>query len=85
MQQINLERNGPVIGVLDVAYPTCVGTDSNTPHVDALGVIAIGVAAWKPAERDARPCSRGCGCRTSSVELFGQTATRHHRHGRGWR
>jgi aconitate hydratase len=34
-----------VIGVLDgVAYPdTCVGTDSHTPHVDALGVIAIGV------------------------------------------
>jgi aconitate hydratase len=27
-----------------VAYPdTCVGTDSHTPHVDALGVIAIGV------------------------------------------
>jgi aconitate hydratase len=35
----------PVIGVLEgVAYPdTCVGTDSHTPHVDALGVIAIGV------------------------------------------
>ncbi len=27
-----------------IAYPdTCVGTDSHTPHVDALGVIAIGV------------------------------------------
>ncbi len=27
-----------------MAYPdTCVGTDSHTPHVDALGVIAIGV------------------------------------------
>jgi aconitate hydratase len=27
-----------------VAFPdTCVGTDSHTPHVDALGVIAIGV------------------------------------------
>src|SRR3546814_11782434 len=27
-----------------VAFPdTCVGPDSHTPHVDALGVIAIGV------------------------------------------
>jgi 2-methylcitrate dehydratase (2-methyl-trans-aconitate forming) len=45
MHQINLERMSPVIGVLDgVAYPdTCIGTDSHTPHVDALGVIAIGV------------------------------------------
>ncbi len=45
MHQINLERMSPVIGVSDgVAYPdTCVGTDSHTPHVDALGVIAIGV------------------------------------------
>jgi 2-methylcitrate dehydratase (2-methyl-trans-aconitate forming) len=45
MHQINLERMSPVIGVTDgVAYPdTCVGTDSHTPHVDALGVIAIGV------------------------------------------
>ncbi len=45
MHQINLERMSPVIGVQDgIAYPdTCVGTDSHTPHVDALGVIAIGV------------------------------------------
>jgi len=45
MHQINLERMSPVIGVTDgVAYPdTCVGTDSHTPHVDALGVIAVGV------------------------------------------
>ncbi len=45
MHQINLERMSPVIGVQDgVAFPdTCVGTDSHTPHVDALGVIAIGV------------------------------------------
>ena len=45
MHQINLERMSPVIQVHDgVAYPdTCVGTDSHTPHVDALGVIAIGV------------------------------------------
>ena len=45
MHQINLERMSPVIAVQDgVAFPdTCVGTDSHTPHVDALGVIAIGV------------------------------------------
>jgi 2-methylcitrate dehydratase (2-methyl-trans-aconitate forming) len=45
MHQINLERMSPVIGVENgVAYPdTCVGTDSHTPHVDALGVIAVGV------------------------------------------
>lgn len=45
MHQINLEKMSPVIQVKDgVAYPdTCVGTDSHTPHVDALGVIAIGV------------------------------------------
>ncbi|MCS4260392.1 aconitase /2-methylcitrate dehydratase (trans-methylaconitate-forming) [Pseudomonas protegens] len=45
MHQINLEKMSPVIQVLDgVAFPdTCVGTDSHTPHVDALGVIAIGV------------------------------------------
>ncbi|WP_295864510.1 Fe/S-dependent 2-methylisocitrate dehydratase AcnD [uncultured Xanthomonas sp.] len=45
MHQINLEKMSPVIYVHDgVAFPdTCVGTDSHTPHVDALGVIAIGV------------------------------------------
>ena len=45
LHQINLERMSPVIQVLDgVAYPdTLVGTDSHTPMVDALGVIAIGV------------------------------------------
>ncbi len=45
MHQINLEKMSPVIMARDgVAYPdTCVGTDSHTPHVDALGVIAIGV------------------------------------------
>ena len=45
MHQINLERMSPVVGIQDgVAYPdTCVGTDSHTPHVDALGVIAVGV------------------------------------------
>ena len=45
MHQINLEKMSPVIQVRDgVAFPdTCVGTDSHTPHIDALGVIAIGV------------------------------------------
>ena len=45
MHQINLEKMSPVVQVRDgVAFPdTCVGTDSHTPHVDALGVIAIGV------------------------------------------
>lgn len=45
MHQINLEKMSPVIHSDNgVAYPdTCVGTDSHTPHVDALGVIAIGV------------------------------------------
>jgi iron-sulfur-dependent 2-methylisocitrate dehydratase len=45
MHQINLEKMSPVVHAVDgVAFPdTCVGTDSHTPHVDALGVIAIGV------------------------------------------
>ncbi|MDC0374715.1 Fe/S-dependent 2-methylisocitrate dehydratase AcnD, partial [Pseudomonadales bacterium] len=45
MHQINLERMSPVIHNQDgIAFPdTLVGTDSHTPHVDALGVIAIGV------------------------------------------
>ncbi len=45
MHQINLEKMSPVVQLRDgVAFPdTCVGTDSHTPHVDALGVIAIGV------------------------------------------
>ncbi|CAN7350239.1 Fe/S-dependent 2-methylisocitrate dehydratase AcnD [Acidovorax sp. LjRoot118] len=45
MHQINLERMSPVVHAQGgVAYPdTLVGTDSHTPHVDALGVIAIGV------------------------------------------
>jgi aconitate hydratase len=45
MHQINLERMSPVIHAHEgVAFPdTLVGTDSHTPHVDALGVIAIGV------------------------------------------
>jgi len=45
MHQINLEKMSPVIhSDHGLAYPdTCVGTDSHTPHVDALGVIAVGV------------------------------------------
>ncbi|MBA4216368.1 MAG: Fe/S-dependent 2-methylisocitrate dehydratase AcnD [Methylibium sp.] len=49
MHQINLEKMSPVVhaGVDEqggLAYPdTCVGTDSHTPHVDALGVISVGV------------------------------------------
>jgi len=45
MHQINLERMSPVVHAQNgVAFPdTLVGTDSHTPHVDALGVIAIGV------------------------------------------
>ena len=45
MHQINLEKMSPVIHNIDgIASPdTLVGTDSHTPHVDALGVMAIGV------------------------------------------
>ena len=45
MHQINLEEASPVNHAQDgVAFPdTGAGTDSHTPHVDALGVIAVGV------------------------------------------
>lgn len=45
MHQINLEKMSPVVQNRDgIAYPdTCVGTDSHTPMVDALGVISVGV------------------------------------------
>ncbi|BFU77192.1 Fe/S-dependent 2-methylisocitrate dehydratase AcnD [Arcobacter sp. 15-2] len=45
MHQINLEKMSPVVHNIDgIASPdTLVGTDSHTPHVDALGVLAIGV------------------------------------------
>ncbi|MED5294218.1 MAG: Fe/S-dependent 2-methylisocitrate dehydratase AcnD [Pseudomonadota bacterium] len=45
MHQINLEKMSPVIQAREgVAFPdTLVGTDSHPPHVDALGVIAVGV------------------------------------------
>src|SRR5690606_36272807 len=45
MHQINLEKMSPVFQSRDgVAFPdTCVGTDIHTPHIDSLGVIAVGV------------------------------------------
>ena len=50
MHQINLEKMSPVVQLRtetdgsQTAFPdTCVGTDSHTPHVDALGVISVGV------------------------------------------
>lgn len=45
MHQINLEKMSPVVQIRDgIAFPdTCVGTDSHTPMVDALGVISVGV------------------------------------------
>ncbi|WP_249977193.1 Fe/S-dependent 2-methylisocitrate dehydratase AcnD [Vreelandella olivaria] len=50
MHQINLEKMSPVVqcrpddkGALIVYPDTCVGTDSHTPMVDALGVISVGV------------------------------------------
>lgn len=45
MHQINLEKMSPVIQNREgLAFPdTCVGTDSHTPHTDALGVISVGV------------------------------------------
>jgi aconitate hydratase len=45
MHQLNLEAMSPVVQVQGgLAFAdTCVGTDSHTPHVDALGVIAVGV------------------------------------------
>ncbi|MEM9388316.1 MAG: Fe/S-dependent 2-methylisocitrate dehydratase AcnD [Pseudomonadota bacterium] len=46
MHQINLEKMSPVVQVREgIAFPdTCVGTDSHTPMVDALGVISVGVS-----------------------------------------
>jgi iron-sulfur-dependent 2-methylisocitrate dehydratase len=45
MHQINLEKMSPVVQVRDgLAFvDTCVGTDSHTPMVDALGVLSVGV------------------------------------------
>lgn len=82
MHQINLEKMSPVVQVKNgVAFPdTCVGTDSHTPHVDALGVISVGVGGLEAENRDvgtgfhdapARYCRRG---------TDGQTPSRHYRH-----
>tara|TARA_R110002072_G_scaffold4663_8_gene32663 strand:- start:46523 stop:49135 length:2613 start_codon:yes stop_codon:yes gene_type:complete len=45
MHQINLEKMSPVVQVRDgvTFVDTCIGTDSHTPMVDALGVISVGV------------------------------------------
>ena len=44
MHQINLEKMSGIQARDGVAFPdTCVGTDSHTPHTDALGVISVGV------------------------------------------
>lgn len=74
MHQINLEKMSPVVQVQDgVAFPdTCVGTDSHTPHVDALGVIAVGVGGL---EAESVMLGRASWMRTPeiiSVELAGR-------------
>ncbi|MGY1411211.1 Fe/S-dependent 2-methylisocitrate dehydratase AcnD [Luteimonas sp. A611] len=76
MHQINLEKMSPVVYVQDgVAFPdTCVGTDSHTPHVDALGVIAIGVGGL---EAESVMLGRASWMRTpemAGVELSGRPA-----------
>jgi iron-sulfur-dependent 2-methylisocitrate dehydratase len=73
MHQINLEKMSPVVQVqAGVAFPdTCVGTDSHTPHVDALGVIAIGVGGL---EAETVMLGRACWMRLPDivgVELTG--------------
>ena len=76
MHQINLEKMSPVVYVQEgVAFPdTCVGTDSHTPHVDALGVIAIGVGGL---EAESVMLGRASWMRTPdmvAVELAGRPA-----------
>ncbi|MBB6598349.1 Fe/S-dependent 2-methylisocitrate dehydratase AcnD [Luteimonas sp. MC1825] len=76
MHQINLEKMSPVVYVQDgVAFPdTCVGTDSHTPHVDALGVIAVGVGGL---EAENVMLGRASWMRTPeiiAVELVGRPA-----------
>ncbi len=82
MHQINLEKMSPVVQVQEgVAYPdTCVGTDSHTPHVDALGVIAIGVGGL-----EAENVMLGRASMMRLPEIVGVRADRpapgrHHRH-----
>ncbi|MDF2178803.1 Fe/S-dependent 2-methylisocitrate dehydratase AcnD [Aliiglaciecola sp. CAU 1673] len=74
MHQINLEKMSPVIFTKDgVAFPdTLVGTDSHTPHVDALGVIAVGVGGL---EAESVMLGRACWMRLPDivgVELTGK-------------
>ncbi|MDD0840545.1 Fe/S-dependent 2-methylisocitrate dehydratase AcnD [Curvibacter sp. HBC61] len=74
MHQINLEKMSPVVMVQDgLAFPdTCVGTDSHTPHVDALGVIAVGVGGL---EAENVMLGRACWMRLPEmvgVQLCGQ-------------
>ncbi|WP_240095571.1 Fe/S-dependent 2-methylisocitrate dehydratase AcnD [Thermomonas flagellata] len=76
MHQINLEKMSPVVQARDgVAFPdTCVGTDSHTPHVDALGVIAVGVGGL---EAESVMLGRAVWMRTPemvAVELGGRPA-----------
>ncbi len=85
MHQINLEKMSPVIQARDgVAFPdTCVGTDSHTPHVDALGVIAIGVGGL---EAENVMLGRASWMRLPDivgVELKRPSPAGHHRHRRG--
>ena len=82
MHQINLERMSPVIHAKDgVAFPdTLVGTDSHTPHVDALGVIAIGVGGL---EAENVMLGRASWMRLPDivgVRADRQAAARHHGH-----
>ena len=81
LHQINLERMSPVVQVKDgVAFPdTLVGTDSHTPMVDALGVIAIGVGGL---EAESVMLGRASWMRLPDiigVELTGKSAAGHHR------
>jgi len=74
MHQINLEKMSPVVHSLEgVAFPdTLVGTDSHTPHVDALGVMAIGVGGL---EAESVMLGRASYMRLPDivgVELYGQ-------------
>jgi aconitase A len=82
MHQINLEKMSPVIhNENGVAYPdTCVGTDSHTPHVDALGVIAVGVGGLEAENVMLGRASwmRTAGHRRRRADR--QTPARHHRH-----
>ena len=77
MHQINLEKMSPVVQARGgVAFPdTCVGTDSHTPMVDALGVISVGVGGL---EAESVMLGRASMMRTPDmvgVELTGRLAS----------